>query len=180
LPEGLQVNYKYFLAEKKSLKKNNKSIDDSDVLKIINGQLQFKNKIENNASIIKDISMGGFDKTKMEKFANNNNLELKEYKISNLKQNEIFTEGIIKRIFLTKDGVVDLITDSTLTKNFLILPIKTQYKKIKKNTNEFEEYQAKARLDLVNKIYRTFDENLNKKYKVELNRRTIDRVKNSF
>ena len=124
--------------------------------------------------------MGGFDKLKMEKFASDNRLELKEYKISNLKQNEIFAEGIIKRIFLTKDGVVDLITDSTLTKNFLVLPVKTQYKKIKKNTNEFEEYQAKARLNLVNKIYRTFDENLNKKYKVELNRRTIDRVKNSF
>ena len=40
----------------------------------------------------------------MEKFASDNSLELKEYKISNLKQNEIFTEGIIKRIFLTKDG----------------------------------------------------------------------------
>ena len=39
---------------------------------------------------------------------NDNNLELKEYKISNLKQNEIFTEGIIKRIFSTKDGEIDL------------------------------------------------------------------------
>ena len=124
--------------------------------------------------------MGGFDETKMEKFANDNNLELKEYKILNLKQNEIFTEGFIKRIFLTKDGEIDLITDSTLTKNFLILAVKTQYKKIEKNSNEFEQYEAKARLNLVNKIYRTFDENLNKKYKVELNKRTIDRVKNSF
>ena len=124
--------------------------------------------------------MGGFDSIKMEKFANDNNLELKEYKISNLKQNEIFTEGLIKRIFLTKDGEIDLITDSTLTKSFLILAVKTQYKKIEKNSNEFEQYEAKARLNLVNKIYKTFDENLNKKYKVELNRKTIDRVKNSF
>ena len=116
----------------------------------------------------------------MEKFANDNNLELKEYKILNLKQNEIFTEGFIKRIFLTKDGEIDLITDSTLTKNFLIFAVKTQYKKITKNSNEFEQHEAKARLNLVNKIYRTFDENLNKKYKVELNKRTIDRVKNSF
>ena len=45
--------------------------------------------------------MGGFDKTKIEKFASENNLKLKEYKISNLKQNDIFSEGIIKRIFLT-------------------------------------------------------------------------------
>mgnify|MGYP007000050292 len=79
--------------------------------------------------------------------------------------------------FLTKDGEVDLITDSTLTKNFLILVVKTQYKKIEKNSNEFDQYEAKARLDLVNKIYRTFDDNLNQKYKVELNKKTIDRVK---
>ena len=179
-PEVLKVDNKYFLAEIKSIEKNNRPMDDPDVLKMINAQLNFQNKIKNNASIIKDKSMGGFDSAKMEKFANDNNLELKEYKISNLKQNEIFAEGIIKRIFLTKDGEVDLITDSTLTKNFLILPIKTQNKKIKKNSNEFEQYEAKARLNLVNKIYRTFDENLNQKYKVELNRRTIDRVKNSF
>jgi len=179
-PEILKVDSKYFLAEIKSIEKNNRPIDDPDVLKAINTQLKFKNKIENNTSIIKDISMGGFDKIKMEKFASDNNLELKEYKISNLKQNEIFTEGIIKRIFLTKDGEIDLVTDSTLTKNFLILAVKTQYKKIEKNSNEFEKYQAKARLNLVNKIYRTFDENLNQKYKVELNKKTVDRVKNSF
>ena len=179
-PVVLKVDNKYFLAEIASIEKNNLSIDDPDVLKTINAQLNFQNKIKNNASIVKDISMGGFDKVKMQKFASDNDLELKEYKISNLKQNEIFTEGIIKRIFLTKDGEVDLITDSTLTKNFLILVVKTEYKKIQKNSNEFEQYEAKARLDLVNQIYRIFDENLNQKYKVELNKKTIDRVKNSF
>jgi peptidyl-prolyl cis-trans isomerase D len=179
-PEVLKVDNKYFLAEIKSIERNSRPMDNPDVLKTINAQLNFQNKIENNTSIIKDISMGGFDSAKMEKFANDNNLELKEYKISNLKQNEIFTEGIIKRIFLTTDGQIDLITDSTLTKTFLILAVKTEYKKIEKNSNEFEQYEAKARLNLVNKIYRAFDENLNKKYKVELNQKTIDRVKNSF
>ena len=179
-PEVLKVDGKYFLAEIESIERVNKPMDDSDVLKTIKAQINFQNKIKNNSSIIKDISMGGFDEAKMKKFANDNNLELKEYKILNLKQNEIFTEGFIKRIFLTKDGEIDLITDSTLTKSFLILAVKTQYKKITKNSNEFEQYEAKARLNLVNKIYRTFDENLNKKYKVELNKRTIDRVKNSF
>jgi len=179
-PEVLKINGKYFLAEIKSIEKNNRPLNDPGVLKTINAQINFQNKIENNTSIIKDISMGGFDKIKMEKFANDNNLELKKYEISDLKQNEIFTEGIIKRIFSTKDGEIDLITNNTLTKNFLILAVKTKYKKIEKNSNEFEQYEAKARLDLINKIYKTFDENLNQKYKVELNRRTIDRVKNSF
>ena len=116
----------------------------------------------------------------MESFANKNKLEIKDYEISNLKQNDIFSEGIIKRIFLTKDDKVDLITNSTLTKNFLVLTKKTKYKKIEKSSNEFEKYEVKARLALVNKIYKIFDEQLNKKYKVELNQKTIERVKNSF
>ena len=124
--------------------------------------------------------MGAIDSTSFEKFALDNELEIKEYKISNLKQNDVFSEGIIKRIFLNKDGKVDLITDNTLTKSFLVLGIKTQFKDLKKDSNDYEQYEAKARLNLINKIYQTHDKNLNEKYKVELNQRTIDRVKNSF
>ena len=97
-----------------------------------------------------------------------------------MQQNEIFSEGIIKRIFLTKDGEIDLITNSTLTKSYLVLAIKTEYDNLKKSSNEYEQYEAKARLNLINKIYQSHDNNLNEKYKVELNQRTIERVKNSF
>jgi len=180
MPEVIKVDNKYFLIEIKSIQKKNKPINDPDVLKIIKAQLSFQNKIKGNTSIIKDISMGGFDKAKVEKFAVNNGLNLKEYKISSLKQNEIFPEEIIKRIFEIKDGDVDLITDSTLTKNYLVISLKTQFSSIKKDSNEFEKFEAKARLNLINKIFKTFDERLNQKYKVELNKRTIDRVKNSF
>ena len=180
MPEVIKVDNKYFLIEIKSIEKKNKDINDPKVLEIINAQLNFQNKIKSNTSIVKDISMGGFDKSRVEKFASDNGLALNEYKISNLKQNEIFSEGMVKRIFQIKDGEIDLITDSTLTKNFLVFSIKTEFKTIKKNSNEFEKYEAKARLNLINMIYKTFDEQLNRKYKVELNKRTIDRVKNSF
>ena len=42
--------------------------------------------------------MGAIDKEKFQKFASDNNLEIKEYKINNLKQNEIFSvkSGIAK------------------------------------------------------------------------------------
>ena len=124
--------------------------------------------------------MGSLDKEKIINFAKENELEIKDYKINNIKQNEIFSEGIIKRIFLTKDGDIDLITNSTLTKSFLILAMRTEYKDLKKDSNDYEKYEAKARLNLINKIYQSHDNNLNEKYKVELNQRTIERVKNSF
>ena len=81
---------------------------------------------------------------------------------------------------MTNEGEINLITNSTFTKSFLISTIKTEYKSLDRNSNEFEQFEAKARLSLINKIYQSYDENANQKYKVEVNQRTIDRVKNSF
>ena len=179
-PEIINIDNKYYIAEITNIEKENRPFNDPDVQEALKSQISFKNKIESNTSILKDINMGGFDKEKMSKFASDNNLELKNYVINNLKQNEIFSEGIIKRIFLTKDNEIDLITNNTLTKSYLVLAIKTQYKDLKKDSNEYEKYEAKARLNIINKIYQIHDNSLNKQYKVELNQRTIERVKNSF
>ena len=179
-PEIINVENKYYIAEIFEIEKKNKLFDDPEVQEALNAQLSFKIKIENNTSIIKEINLGAPNKEQFSKFALDNKLEIKDYKIKSLKQNEVFSENVIKRIFLTKDGHIDLISNNTLTKSFLVLAIKTDYKNLKKGSNEFEQYEAKARLNLINKIYQSHDNNLNEKYKVELNKRTIDRVKNSF
>ena len=179
-PEIINLESKYYLAEIKDEERKNKPMNDPEVLEALNAQLSFKEKIENNTSLAKDISLGAFDNDKYQKFALENGLIVKDYKISGLKQNDVFNEGLIKRIFLTKDDEINLITNNTLTKSFLILTKKTEYRKLNKKGNEFEQYEAKARLNLINKIYQSYDENANQKYKVEINQRTIDRVKNSF
>ena len=179
-PEVINVDNKYYLAEISKIDKKLRPFNDPEVQEALNAQLNFKIKIENNSSILKDISMGALDKERFLKFASDNGLEVKDLKINNLKENKIFSEGIIKRIFLTKDGEIDLIANNTLTKSFLILAIKTEYEELKKGSNEYEQFEAKARLNLINKIYQSHDNNLNKKYKVEINQKTIERVKNSF
>ena len=179
-PEVINVDNKYYLAEVKDEEKKNRPMNDPEVLEALNAQLSFKEKIEKNTSLAKDISLGAFDGDNYKKFADNNELTVRDYKVSNLKQNDVFDEGLVKRIFLTKEGEINLITNNTLTKSFLILTRKTEYKKLDKNNNEFEQYEAKARLNLINKIYQSYDENANQKYKVEVNQRTVDRVKNSF
>ncbi len=179
-PEIINVDSKYYLAEIKEEEEKNRPMNDPEVLEALNAQLNFKEKIENNTSLAKDISLGAFDGYNFKKFADDNSLLVKDYKISNLKQNEVFDEGLVKRIYLTKDGDINLITNNTLTKSFLISTKKTEYKKLDKKSNEFEQYEAKARLNLINKFYQSYDENANQKYKVEINQRSINRVKNSF
>ena len=119
-------------------------MDDPQVLEALNAQLNFKAKIENNTSLTKDISLGAFDNNNFKKFADENGLVVKDYKISNLKQNDVFEDGLVKRIFLTNDGEINLITNNTLTKSFLISTKKTEYKNLDKNSNLFEKYEAQA------------------------------------
>ena len=59
----------------------------------------------------------------------------------------------------------------------MVLPIKTEYKELKKDTNEYEQFEAKARLNLINKIYQSHDSNLNEKYKVELTKEQLNELK---
>ena len=179
-PEIINVQDRYYLAEISNIEKKNKPINDLEVQKALNTQLSFKDKIEKNTSIAKEIGLGAYDGNNFKKFADDNGLEVKNYKLSSLKQNDIFEEGLVKRIFSTNDNETNLITNSTLTKTFLILTKKTDYKKLNKSSNDYEKYEAKARLNLINKIYKSYDDSVNQKYKVELNQRTIDRVKNSF
>ena len=101
-PEIINLNNKYFIAEITKIEKINRSISDPEVQEALNAQLNFKSKIENNTSIIKDISMGAMNKEKFAKFALDNNLDIKDYKIENLKQNDIFSEDVIKRIYAAR------------------------------------------------------------------------------
>ena len=179
-PEVINIDGKYYLAEIKDVEKINRPMEDPEVIEALTAQLSFKEKVENNTSLAKDISLGAFNGGNYKKFADDNGLVIKNYKLSNIKQNDVFDEGLVKRIFLTEDGDFNLITNNTLTKSFLISTKKTEYKEIDKNSNEYEQYEAKARLNLINKIYQSYDENVNLKYKVEINKRTLDRVKNSF
>ena len=61
-PQIIKTQDKYYLAEVKSTEKKIKSINDPDVEKFIKTLLDFKNKIEKNTFISKEISIGTFDK----------------------------------------------------------------------------------------------------------------------
>ena len=50
-------------------------MDDPEVLEALNAQLSFKEKIENNTSLAKDISLGAFENDNFKKFADDNGLE---------------------------------------------------------------------------------------------------------
>jgi len=179
-PNLYNIENKYFVAEVTSLKKSKPNINEKNVKESIKRQIKIKNIFENNTRIAKDIALGTFDKSQMMEYAKEINLPVNETTIQNLKGNNVFNEDIVREIFKTKEKKTNLITDRNLTKNFIIFVNKTQKKKLNKNSKIYEEYKLKAKLNLSNKIYKTYDESVNNKYKIDLNSKVLERIKNSL
>ena len=180
IPQIIIFKNKYYLAEITSTIKKERSIKDKEVLKIIKAQINLKDKIINNTDIAKKINDGKFGEKEMVLFAKKNNLEVKNIKIMSLKDNKLFEESLIKKIFNTKDGDLIVITNSKLSKNYIVLAVESEFKKIKKNSSAYPTFLAKAKLGLSNEIFAVYDKGINSKYKITINNKTVNRIKNSF
>ena len=179
-PQLINIKDEYYLFEIKSINKVERGLDNKDVLGSITKQVKLKNKIENNTNIVKKISSGQYNLLEMKKFAKENNLEIKDIKLTELKDNNFFNKSIIKEIFLMRDNEFNLITDSMLSNNFIVFIDKTIYNKMDKTSENYKKYKSKARLNFSKEIYNIYDKSINIKYDITLNQKAIDRIKNSF
>ena len=180
VPALISFKNKYYLSEITQLNKISRTLENKDVKKVITAQINIQNVVKNNNELIKEISEGKFNRDSMNNFAKNKNLVVKEITLKNLKDNAIFSEEIIKKIFKLKDGEIDLVTNSLLNKNFIVYVESTKKTSIKNNAKDFDLYKTKAKFKLTNNIFQTYDKNINFKYNVEVNQKALSRIKNTL
>ena len=178
--ELININNKYYLSEILSVEKVSRSLKEKEIKEAIISQLKIKHVIESNTKIVKKMSEGKFNNEEFQKFSKDNNLEITSATIKNIKNETIFTSGMIKEIFKVNDKELQLITDSQLTKNYIILAEKTEKLPFTKDAKNYEQYKSKAKLNLTNQIYSTFDKTVNKTYDVKINENVLNRIKNTL
>ena len=179
-PSLINLNNKYFISEIENITQVTRSLEEKKIKEAIISQLKIKYIAENNIKIIKKLSEGKFKKEQFDNFSKENNIEIKNINFKNTKNETIFNKDIIKEIFKIKDKEIQLITDSKLTKNFIIYSVKTEFMPFDKNNQKFDEYKSRAKLGFANKIYSTFDGAINDRYDIKINQNVLTRIKNTL
>ena len=179
-PKLINVNNKYYLSEILKVEKINRTLDDKEIKEAIISQLKIKNIIESNADIVKKMSQGKFKKEQFDKFGKDNFLEVKKITLKDIKDESMFASSVIKEIFKVKDGELQLVTNSILTKNYIIYSEKTKKLPFNQDSKNYEQYKAKGKLNLANQIFITFDKTINDEYDVEINQKVLNRIKNTL
>ena len=58
--------------------------------------------------------------------------------------------------------------------------IKQTEPEIKKDSKDYKKYVKKAKADYISKVYQSYDKYINSNYKIEVNDKVVERLKNSF
>ena len=179
-PELINLNNKYYLGEVLNIEKVSRTLEDKEIRDAVTSQLKLKHIIDSNTKIVKDMSQGKFSSEEFQKFSKDNNIEIKKTVIKNVKDENVFKSDIVKEIFKIRDKDLQLITNSQLTENYIVLAKNTKELQFDKNNKDYEKYRTKAKLNLANQIYRNYDLTVNDKYDVKINENVLNRIKNTL
>ena len=146
--------------------------------------LTAKSVIEKNQEIQKNII---FKKSKqlrfeeMKKIAKDSNITINATSINNINDKNVFKEEeILSQIYNMNENDIAIVSSKDYKKNYLVFVKETISKKLKDGDNEYEKYLKISNSNLSNKILGTYDFYLNKQYKVDINQKALDKVKNMY
>jgi len=135
-----------------------------------------KSKFEFNRELLQKI--------RNKKFNNSDFLELgknliQSITLNSVKDNKKFEINSVELLYSLPINTFTLINDDN-NKIYLARVVNFEDVDLKKNTDEFKSYISKERTNNRNTILKSYDIFLNKKYKVDINQKAINNVKNLF
>jgi len=172
----LDENDYYIIYEITDAQKILPNIKNENFITKIKEMLFNKSKFEFNADLIKKISEKKFTQNDFDKISTDN---LPTIQIDSINDDKKFTIDSIKYLYTKSKNDFVLISDK---KNniYLIKIIDISYKNISKNSENFSQYKKNADEQIKDTIYDSYNVFINSKYKVKVNEKTLERVKNYF
>jgi len=159
---------------------NNKSklpnLDDDKFIKQIKNFLFQKEKFDFNKDILSQLEEKKFNEESFKKLGNG---KIEKIRLNSIKDINKFEINSIKVLYSLPINTFTLIADNE-DNVFIAKIISYEDKNIYQNSNEFNSISNEASAENRNGILKSYDYLLNSKYKVTVNEKTLDRVKNYF
>ena len=175
----IDENEFYLLYEINKINKILPNIDDKNFQKKIIEILYEKSKYEYNFKLISDINNKKFNESNFANLSNDNSASIEEIQLDSVEDNSKFDANSVKLLYALPVNSFTLISDDEQN-IYLAKVIRTTYSNIGKDTKEYENYNDEANEKMKNNMYSSYDFLLNKKYKVKINQKTLERVKNYY
>ena len=177
--ELLDENDYYILYEIENVQQILPQVENAQFKEKIKQMLSNRSKFEFNNDLMKKISKKEFSQSNFDKLSETNSAKIESIEIKSIKDNEKFSNESVKFMYSMSKNSFTLAVDE---KNniYLVKIVNILENNISKNSKNFARYTNQANLKIRDQMFTSYDFFLNDKYKVEINQKTLDRVKNYF
>ena len=166
----------YILFEITKIDKKIPDLKDDQTKKEISELVYQRNRIDYNRELLEKINTKKFNESNFLKMGNN---LIQNLKLNSIKDNKKFDISAVKVLYSLPINSFTLVNDEE--NNIYLAKVKKfETQMIDTKSNLFKEYINKQNSNIKNNMLKSYDLYLNNKYKVELNQKTIERVKNFF
>ena len=166
----------YVLYQIQNIENRDPDLKDKQTREEIIELISQKNKFEYNSDLLKRIKNNDFNKND---FLNMGKDKIEKIELNSVKDNKKFDINAIELLYSMPVNTITLINDE---KDNIYLARINSFKDIEVRNDEdnFKNYIIKQKTNNKNSILKSYDLFLNNKYKVNLNQKTIERIKNNF
>ena len=175
----LDENDFYILYEISDIKEVLPNIENKNFIAEVKELLFNESKHQFNYNLIQKISKKKFNQKDFDELSKMSFGKIENIEINSIKDNNKFSVDSIKYLYTLSKNNYALISDKD--KNiYLIKIINISVGNISKNSEDFPVYKEQTNIKLRDNIYSSYDFFLNNKYKIKINEKTVERVKNYF
>ena len=179
IPQFLNLKNNFYIIEVTDQQNILLTLKDENLKKTIKTQIEIMYKITENKKIIDSIENKKFTKKNMTKLATENNIKIKVANINGINDDKTLSKDMVQKIYNHSENDIFLITDSIFEKNYLV-NIEKDIQPNNIDNDSIEKYTNIAKSDYVSDIYKSYDKFVNTKYKININEKVLERLKNSF
>jgi len=172
----LDKNDFYLLYEIKNLKKVLPDLENKDFIKMAKNDLFEKSKFNISKDLMRKIQEKKFTDEDFSKLSNGviNNLIIKS-----IKDTKKFTQDSVSLLYSLGTNNFSLVSDKK--NNVYLVKIKNiNENSLIKNSQENETFAKQVNIKVRDRLYNSYDFFLNEKYKIKINEKALDRMKNYF
>jgi len=171
---------RFFIVEIIKTEKIQNEINNDVVKNDILLNLGYESKRKLIAEIISKINQNNFNKSDFNKLSKNENVPIKKIFLKNQNDNKILKKELIEQVYDYPEKRVIVVADIDFSETYLIYIDKVTNVNIKTSSDEYNKYLNLSKNKITNELYNTYDNYIKKRYKIDINYKALDTVKNRF
>ena len=145
--------------------------------KIIKGLIN-RDIFEYNTKLMAKIKTNSLTESDFVQLAKESRTDIEDISINGIRDNNFFSTKSNNQIFKLREKNFTIVDEIEKNKTFLIWVREIQKPSLNKASDEYDKYYHETIIGLKNNIYSSFDHYINQKYKVEINYKTLEKLKN--